>query len=292
MENPQSLTPEVIEILSEIRDQAHQYNQAFETFYALVKKTEEAQYNSEEHLKDIKSEINRITSEFQQASLESTSKIDAKIASIDYMFQELSAIQKVKSSLAGLEETFKKNTSALSVVVDNIKSLVVRQVQKESEQIDRKTTAIHEEFTERFAIIEQRIEEIQEQERRNFIMLDEEIGQFKSKVQETKYIVDEAVKLVNLLVEKAERELYSKFSEARDNMTELLTHLERSAKKSEERVSHIIRDADLANLPLKVVANTSRINDMQIRLGMAFWVSLISLIINVCLIAAFLFVKS
>lgn len=288
MDKSQALTPEVVAILSEIREQAHKYNQAFENFELLLRKSEELQAQSDEHLAKLGRETHRLAAEFQKLTEESTSKIDAKITSIDYIFNELDTIQKIKHSLETLEGTFKKNTATLSVVVENIKTLVVRQVEKESEHLSRKINAANDENKENFSVINQKIEEIKDQERRNFVMLDEEIGSFKGKVQETKYIVDETVKLVNILVEKAEKELYAKFNEAKQNMAGIMGQLEKSAKQSEEFVTKLMREADVTNLSMRIVSLTTLTNDLQSRVTYSFWIAIISLTLTICLIGAVL----
>ncbi len=284
MDKPQTLTPEVVAILSEIREQAHKYNLAFENFEELLRKSEALQVQSDRHLAKLERETLRLASEFQKLTEESTSKIDAKIISIDYIFNELDTIQKIKHSLETLEATFKKNTATLSVVVENIKTLVVRQVEKEAEHLSRKINASNDESKESFSVVNQKIEEMQVQQRRDFVMLDEEIGSFKGKVQETKYIVDETVKLVNILVEKAEKELYNKFNEAKQNMATIMGQLEKSAKQSEEVVAKLMREADVTNLSMRVIALTNHTNEMQAKVTYSFWIAVISLIIAVCLI--------
>jgi DNA-binding transcriptional MerR regulator len=280
MDKPQALTPEVVAILSEIREQAHKYNKAFETFDALVAQVEELQQRSESYVERVERETARLAGEMQNSMGESTAKIDAKIAAIDYVFNELDTIQKIKASLLTLEETFKKNTSTLGVVVENIKTLVVRQVEKETGHLDQKINASNDEFRERFSVVEQTIEAIQDQLRRNFMLLDDEIGQFKGKVQETKYIVDETVKLVNLLVEKAEKELYAKFNEAKSGMTTLMNHLEKSGKETEERVTRLLRDADVTNLSMKVVSLTNQNSEMRAKLSSALWIAVAALLVG------------
>ncbi|GAB1429466.1 hypothetical protein MASR2M18_02980 [Ignavibacteria bacterium] len=291
MEKSQSLTPEVVAILSEIREQAHKYNQAFETFQTLVSEAEALQKHSDDYFERLESKTLRLAEEFQKTSEESVAKVNAKLTSIDHIFHELETIQAVKASLQTLEDTFKKNTSSLAGVVENIKTLVIRQVEKETARLDRKINVLNEEHTEHFAVIGQAVEEIKDQHRRSFIMLDEEIGLFKSKVQETKYIVDETVRLSNMLVENAEKDIAERFCKAEENMTVILKNLESSAKSTEDRVIRLIREADVANLSMKVVSVSEQIKDSQARIGTAFWVAMISLFVNICLIVAFLIMK-
>lgn len=291
MEKSQSLTPEVVAILSEIREQAHKYNQAFETFQMLVKETEALQKHSDDYFERLESKTLQLADDFQKSVEESITKVNAKLTSIDHIFHELDTIQSVKTSLQTLEDTFKKNTSSLAGVVENIKTLVIRQVEKETTRLDRKINSLNEENTEHFAVIGQAVEEIKDQHRRSFIMLDEEIGLFKSKVQETKYIVDETVRLVNMLVENAEKDIAERFYKAEENMSVILKNLESSAKATEERVTRLIREADVANLSMRVISMGEQINDSRARIGAAFWVAMISLLVNICLIAAFLIMK-
>lgn len=291
MEKPQSLTPEVIAILSEIREQAHKYNLAFETFQTLVKGAEALQNRSQDYFEHLERKTLGLTEDFQKAAEESISKINTKINSIDHIFHELDTIQSVKASLQTLEDTFKKHTSSLAGVVENIKTLVIRQVEKETTRLDHKINALNEEHTEHFAVIGQAVEEIKDQHRRSFVMLDEEIGLFKSKVQETKYIVDETVRLANMLVENAEKDIAERFDKTEENMTVILTNLKASAQATEDRVTRLIREADVANLSMKVVSMSTQINDSQLRIGSAFWVAMVSLFVNICLIAAFLIMK-
>jgi hypothetical protein len=202
------------------------------------------------------------------------------------MFHELDAVQKIRQSLEMLEGTFKKNTATLNVVVENIKTLVVRQVEKETDHLNRKINACNDESKENFSVLSQKIGELQDQQRRNFVMLDEEIGMFKGKVQETKYIVDETVKLVNILVEKAENELHSKFSEAKQGMTAMLEQLEVSAKQTQEFVARQMREADVTNLSMRVLTLSNQVQDMQSRVNYSFWVAIMSLFLVVSSIIA------
>ncbi len=148
MEKSQSLTPEVVAILSEIREQAHKYNQAFETFQTLVSEAEALQKHSDDYFERLESKTLRLAEEFQKTSEESVAKVNAKLTSIDHIFHELETIQAVKASLQTLEDTFKKNTSSLAGVVENIKTLVIRQVEKETARLDRKINVLNEEHTE------------------------------------------------------------------------------------------------------------------------------------------------
>ncbi|MBK9247866.1 MAG: hypothetical protein IPM69_07095 [Ignavibacteria bacterium] len=228
MENPKSISPEILGLFGTIRQQAHEYNRAFEHFQK--ESLEFARQNSQLQSLVRDSERRSADTILQLNSAVSTAllEIQQKAESIEGLYNELNTIHELKSSLEKLYLSFEERNAELSFVIDSIKSLVQKQVDKEFSKSEKRVEIAMSQMSNQIVSHDQRIWGLQDQQRRSHSLLSDEIDNFKSKVTETKFIVDETTRIVETMIDKAEREMDDKIRKVKTEIENQATQVKLS----------------------------------------------------------------
>lgn len=243
MENPKSISPEILGLFGTIRQQAHEYNRAFEHFQKesleIARQNSQLQSLIRDSERRSADTILQLNSAVSSALLE----IQQKAESIEGLYNELNSIHELKTSLEKLYLSFEERNAELSFVIDSIKSLVQKQVDKEFSKSEKRVEMAMSQMSNQLISHDQRIWGLQDQQRRSHSLLSDEIDNFKSKVTETKYIVDETTRIVESMIDKAEREMEEKIRRVKTDIENQATQ----AKYSIEAITRSETEKDAHN---------------------------------------------
>lgn len=218
MENPKSISPEILGLFGTIRQQAHEYNRAFEHFQKESLEISRQNSQLQSQIRDSERRGADMILELKETVKTALLEVQLKANSIEGLYTELTSIHELKDSLEKVFISFEERNAELAYVIDSIKTLVKNQVDKEFSKSEKKLEIVLSQMSNQFISHDQRIWAIQDQQRRSYSLLSDEIDNFKSKVTETKYIVDETTRIVESMIDKAERDMDEKIRKVRTDI--------------------------------------------------------------------------
>ncbi|MBS1536639.1 MAG: hypothetical protein JST20_02675 [Bacteroidetes bacterium] len=223
MENTKAISSQVLGLFDTIRSQAHEYSRAFEQFQKESLEISRMHSAMQVQIQDMEHRSSELAIQLQQNVSDALVNIQHKAASIEGLFNELESIHELKTSLELLYNSFEERSAELSFLVDSVRSLVQKQVDKEFLKYDKKNELAFDQLRSYNLSQDQRLWTLQDQQRRGFALLSSDIDTFKSKITETKSIVDETTKIVENMIQTAETQLEEKLVEVRASIDEQLT---------------------------------------------------------------------
>ena len=222
MENTKAISSQVLGLFDTVRLQAHEYSRAFEQFQKESLEISRMHTALQVQIQDMEHRSNDSAIQLQQSVTSALLSIEHKAASIGGLFDELEGIHELKASLEKLYNSFEERSAELTYVIDSIKSLVQKQVDKEFSKFEKKSDLTFEQMRTQILTQDQRLWTLQDQQRRAFTMLSSDIDSFKSKITETKFIVDETNRIVENMLITAESQMDHKLMEVRSFFDEQL----------------------------------------------------------------------
>lgn len=232
MENTKAISSQVLGLFDTVRLQAHEYSRAFEQFQKESLEISRMHTALQVQIQDMEHRSNDYAIQLQQNVSAALLNIEHKAASIGGLFDELESIHELKASLEKLYNSFEERSAELTFVIDSIKSLVQKQVDKEFSKFEKKSELSFEQMRTQILSQDQRLWTLQDQQRRAFSMLSSDIDSFKSKITETKFIVDETNKIVENMLNTAESQMDEKLMEVRSFFDEQLALSLKSVKSN------------------------------------------------------------
>lgn len=232
MENTKAISSQVLGLFDTVRLQAHEYSRAFEQFQKESLEISRMHTALQVQIQDMEHRSNDSAIQLQQSIASALLTIEHKAASIVGLFDELESIHELKASLEKLYNSFEERSAELTYVIDSIKSLVQKQVDKEFSKFEKKSDLTFDQMRTQILSQDQRLWTLQDQQRRAFSMLSSDIDSFKSKITETKFIVDETNKIVENMLSTAETQMDQKLMEVRMFFDEQLAASLRSLKSN------------------------------------------------------------
>mgnify|MGYP000847527444 CR=1 FL=1 len=232
MENTKAISSQVLGLFDTVRLQAHEYSRAFEQFQKESLEISRMHTALQVQIQDMEHRSNDSAIQLQQSVSTALLSIEHKAASIGGLFDELESIHELKASLEKLYNSFEERSAELTYVIDSIKSLVQKQVDREFSKFEKKSELSFEQMRTQILSQDQRLWTLQDQQRRAFSMLSSDIDSFKSKITETKFIVDETNKIVENMLQTAETQMDQKLMEVRLFFDEQLAASLRSLKSN------------------------------------------------------------
>lgn len=223
MENTKAISSQVLGLFDTIRSQAHEYSRAFEQFQKESLEISRMHSAMQVQIQDMEHRSSELAIQLQQNVSDALVNIQHKAASIEGLFNELESIHELKTSLELLYNSFEERSAELSFLVDSVRSLVQKQVDKEFLKYDKKNELAFDQLRSYNLSQDQRLWTLQDQQRRGFALLSSDIDTFKNKITETKSIVDETTKIVENMIQTAETQLEEKLVEVRASIDEQLT---------------------------------------------------------------------
>jgi hypothetical protein len=232
MENTKAVSQQVLGLFDTIRHQAHEYSRAFELFQKETLEISRMHTALQVQIQDMEHRSTELSIQLQQSVASALLDIEHKASSIGGLFDELSSIHELKNSLETLYNSFESRNAELSFVVESMRNLVQKQVDKEFSKYEKKSELAFDQMRTQIITQDQRLWTLQDQQRRAFSHLSSDIDNFKSKITETKLIVDETTKLVENMLESAEKQMDEKSQEVRAYFDEQIALTQEKIKKT------------------------------------------------------------
>jgi BMFP domain-containing protein YqiC len=228
MDPSQQLGNDIFSLFTTVRAQAVEYNRAFERLDNEVARIEDLRHRLEKDAAAMQHSAGELEKKIHNSLQNALSSVDERAEYVAKIYIELDTIKQVKENINTMLIAFEEKSSELNHIVGNVKEMVQKLVEKEMFRYDKKVETAMEEIRGLGRATEQKFLAMQDQQRRNFTYLSEDIDNFKSKVPETRFLVEEMMNSVRSMIEVAE-------SEFRERYDKLAYMMAQSEKKGEAR---------------------------------------------------------
>ena len=207
-----TLSQELLSLFDIVRRQADEYTENFSSFSRKSRELDAVKNNMQRVLLEF-SKRSAEELEITKTNSESTiTTLQSKLDFVDVVYKELEIIQKFADSLQELKASlYSKHLeldSILKSIHHHVKAETDKVFLKSESKVASQITRIENEQTALAGKVNTSLETY----RREINSLGEEINRFKNKVTETKFIVDEATKIVGETILAAEKNFEEKLN--------------------------------------------------------------------------------
>ena len=240
-----AISAEVAGLFDTIRKQAHDYCRLMEQL--------EQRADAMTRLGDeLRAEVGSL-SESTLAALqrvEETSEttlqtIREKSSDIERIHAELSNIEKTRDAIVSANRDINARRSEIDKLLKTSEQRINQLVGDGFLDLEKKVALQVQQLREELHRLDQRQINLLDKHRRETKMIQNDIDEFKSKVTETKYIVDETTKIVEVMIDEANDEMERKIGSARREVEKMIMAVELPEQRSD--ADHGSRLQTLAN---------------------------------------------
>lgn len=240
-----AISAEVAGLFDTIRKQAHDYCRLMEQLEqradAMTRLGDElrAEFGS---LSEANSTTLRRVEETTETTLQT---IREKSGDIERIHAELSNIEKTRDAILNANRDINARRSEIDKLLKTSEQRINQLVGDGFLDLEKKIALQVQQLREELHRLDQRQINLLDKHRRETKMIQNDIDEFKSKVTETKYIVDETTKIVEVMIDEANDEMERKIGSARREVEKMIMAVELPEHSSD--ADHGSRIQTLAN---------------------------------------------
>jgi hypothetical protein len=213
METTKAIRPDIVDLFDVIRTQAQEYTHAFEVITLQAQDAALQRDAVQKAMKQFQSRHDGAIAELTGMINANLQTFEEKTHYVKKVYSELAQIQALRSSLEELRATFGRHNSKLEAATRDLHKIIERNVTEEFGKLERKVAHRLNKNQEDILNLDMRMQAMHDYQRRELTTIGEDVDDFKSKITETKYIVDETQKIIELSITRAETELQDKIDE-------------------------------------------------------------------------------
>lgn len=209
-----SISNEVAGLFDKIREQALQYGRLMEDLDESARQIA----RHEEHIRAefvLLKESSRETLKLvEENSREALSTINHKAATLNELYDQLSSIEQTRRSLLELNRVLQTQKREIEKIIKSSETQIKRIAEETYLGFESKVALQFQQIKDDIHLVDSRLLGLLDLHRREMRQVQDDIDQFKNKVTETKYIVDETTKIVGTMIEDAEKRIDIKLGAA------------------------------------------------------------------------------
>lgn len=258
MEEIKAVGSDIIGLFDTIRSQAEEYNYAFEAIRRETREVTHQRSVVQQALQQFQKRHEMAVVELTELMEDGVAAVEEKARTTEAAFKELSEIQKLRTVLEQLKATFGSHNTKLEAAISGLNKLVGQKVSEEFANLERKVAHRLKQDQEDIAMFDKRLQALQDYQRRELTSIGEDVNDFKSKITETKYIVDETQKIVEMMISQAETEIQAKI----EYMQVMVENHQKSLKAPAQRQESLAPEA-AENTSAAIAKYEKRIKDLE-----------------------------
>ncbi|HYF02199.1 MAG TPA: hypothetical protein VEC36_02400 [Patescibacteria group bacterium] len=213
MQTTKAVGPDIVELFDIIRMQAQEYTEAFAIIRQEATTAREQREAMQKMVRKFEQDHNFAMTELREMVDKTLQVFEEKTNYIRKTHSELAQIHSLRQNLEELRTTFGSHNSRLEAATKGVHKLVERQVGEEFSKLERKVAHRLKQDQEDIAMFDKRLQAIQDYQRRELNTIGEDVDDFKNKITETKYIVDETQKIIEFMISRAEADFELKIEQ-------------------------------------------------------------------------------
>ncbi|MBL7973876.1 MAG: hypothetical protein JNJ85_03120 [Candidatus Kapabacteria bacterium] len=258
MEQP-TINYDIIGLFDKVRKQADAYANIYEMLTRKSYELDRQRHDTHIATMDFKQRSETSLKQFQDDSRKIQDKFQHEISHVEELYNELYKISEISKDVEQLQFLLNSRAQQVDEMIKTISSIVKRETEKEFLSIEKKIATKIQYVDNLVATFDSRLYSIQEFQKREVTVLGDEIDRFKSKIAETKYIVDETSKIVHNTVENAELQFNEKMNkfyiEVEDRVNKVIFDLTTEKQNLSARAGASGSDITYLNNRVKELSN-------------------------------------
>lgn len=209
-----SISKEVAGLFDRIREQAREYGRLMEELDRLTRETAEQGERVHRELEEFRSEGRTTLKRVEETTQQALSTIEHKASTLNELYTQLSTIEQTRTSLMELSSVLQTQKREIEKIIKTSENQFRRIAEESYHAFETRVALQFQQIKDDVRVLDNKLIGLLDLHRREMRQVQDDIDQFKNKVTETKYIVDETTKIVGTVIEEAEQRIDSKLMNA------------------------------------------------------------------------------
>ncbi len=196
-----TLSSELVDLYEHVNRQADEYVELFNVLRRKTRELDELRHEMQRQLTEFKATSAEDQRTARQAVELTLEELGQRVSFVHEVHKDLDDLRRLKTALIDLRSSFQKKSMELDTVVNSVQQFIKSEVEStfinQDKNIDRKLKAVITELT----TFDTRLVNIQDLHRREFQQMSEDLAKLKGRIADTKYLVDDATKSIEELLE-------------------------------------------------------------------------------------------
>ena len=255
-----TLSHELVDLFDQVNRQADEYVELFNVLRRKTRELDELRHEMQGHLTQFRTQSAEDARTARQAVELTLEDFGRRIEFVHEVHEDLESIRRLKTALVDLRMSFQKKTMELDSVVHSVQHFVKTEVESnfltQDKNIDRKLKAVMTELSS----FDTRLVNIQDLHRREFQQISEEVARIKGRIADTKYLVDDATKSIEEIVEAQTEKMNEKTRVLSEELDAKVTNSVTSLLNEgafKDRVDHLRVEVNALDRKIRTFENNS-----------------------------------
>jgi len=227
-----SISAEVAGLFDKIREQAREYGRLMTELDTLTRQTSLQGERVREECDFMRAAGQESIRRVDEIMNKALSTIDHKASTLNALYDQLSTIEQTRNSLQDLSSVLQTQKREIEKIIKTSENQIRRIAEESYHNFETRAALQFQQIKDDIRVLDNKLVGLLDLHRREMRLVQDDIDQFKNKVTETKYIVDETTKIVTTMLEEAEQRIDSKLFNAH-----LAIQMNNSASSAAEPVS-------------------------------------------------------
>lgn len=237
-----SISKEVSGLFDKIREQALQYSQLMEELEQLARTTALQSEQMQKDFEQLRGTNHDALRRVENTAQETLSTINHKAATLNELYEQLSSIEQTRQALQELNAVLQTQKREIEKIIKTSEAHFKRIADESYLGFENKVALQFQQIKDEIRVLDKKLLGLLDLHRREMREVQEDIDQFKNKVTETKYIVDETTKIIETMIEDAESRIDSKILYAHATVRQQLSQMEQNIIDANEKDSSASSD--------------------------------------------------
>ncbi len=279
MQSHPTLSRELVELFDNVSKQADEYIDMFNLLRRKARELDGTRTEMQQYLHSFRAECTDELAAHRQNMEQVLQELSDRIDFVQSVYEEMDGIHQLKEALQELRSSYHNRTVELDTVIHSIRTYLRKETETEFLAQEKKLALKIQNMESQLTSFDTRLYNTQDLHRREFMSISEEVNRFKNKITETKFIVDEATKIVNETVELADKNMNEKIRKySVDIEAKMKTALDAMSAESTLKNKVDKLRVDVNNIEKKVGGSDQSIN---IRSALCLGMSAVALLISI-----------
>lgn len=209
-----SISAEVAGLFEKIREQARDYGRLMVELDTLARSTAAQGERVREECDFMQAAGRETVRRVEDTMRSALTTIEHKATTLNALYDQLSTIEQTRASLQELSSVLQTQRREIEKIIKSSDNQIKRIAEETYLNFETRVALQFQQIKDDIHVIDNKLIGLLDLHRREMRLVQDDIDQFKNKVTETKYIVDETTKIVTTMIEEAEQRIETKLFNA------------------------------------------------------------------------------
>ncbi len=209
-----SISAEVAGLFDKIREQARDYGRLMVELDTLARTTATQGERVREECDFVHAAGQESLRKVDDTMRSALSTLEHKASTLNALYDQLSTIEQTRASLQELSSVLQTQKKEIEKIIRTSENQIKRIAEESYHHFETRVALQFQQIKDDIRVLDNKLVGLLDLHRREMRLVQDDIDQFKNKVTETKYIVDETTKIVTTMIEEAEHRIETKLFNA------------------------------------------------------------------------------